>query len=105
MARPRKEKVELLTVIPSDPAVQTKIKNAIQEIVDAKIRIAAENDLIKEIGIAIEENTAFSKKVLKKLANIRYKSNRDQVENETQETVDSYDILFPEKNLDLSQEE
>lgn len=105
MARPRKEKVELLTVIPNDPAVQRKIKNAIQEIVDAKIRIAAENDLIKDIAVTIEEETAFSKKILKKLANIRYKSNRDQVENETQETVDSYDILFPETPLDFKDEE
>lgn len=100
MGRPKKEKVEKLTTLPHDPVQQKKVKDAIEEIVNAKVRMAAERDLIKDIGTEIEETVNFSKKVLNKMAAIQYKSNRDQVEGETQEVLDNYDVLFPTKALE-----
>lgn len=100
MGRPKKERKEIFTNIPHDAESQRKIKGKIQEIVGAMGRATAERDLIKEIGVEIEETTQFSKKVLKKLANIQYKANRKQVEDESDEILAAYDQLFKPKSLE-----
>jgi len=97
MARPKKEKKVILNTLPSDEESKKKIKGAIQELVDSMTRMQSERELIKEIGTTIEETVGFSKKALKKLANIQFKANRTQVEGETNDILDAYDVLFPTK--------
>lgn len=55
-----------------------KFKDALQEIANSKTRIAAENDLIKEIISDLSEVFELPKKTVSKLAKVYYKQNMSQ---------------------------
>jgi hypothetical protein len=61
----------------SNQVDRKKFKDALQEISNSKTRIAAENDLIKEIVADLSESFELPKKTVSKLANIYYKQNMD----------------------------
>lgn len=85
---------ELDLTLPSNPADQNKIKNAVREMEDSMTRIAAEKDLQKEIINRINEETGYAKPALRKLATMKYKLTRNKVESEAETLVETYDRLF-----------
>lgn len=71
-------------VIPSNPADLKKIQNAVKEAEDSLIRIGAERDQLKAIIDQLHEDFPdIPKKYFRKMINISYKSNLDQVVSET----------------------
>lgn len=62
----------------SNEVDRKKFKDALQEIANSKTRIAAENDLIKEIISDLSEVFELPKKTVSKLAKVYYKQNMSQ---------------------------
>lgn len=80
--------------LPSNPADRQKVQNAIDELVNSKIRMQAERDLTKEICARIKDEIEYEPKKLKKLATIHYKRNLEQVVAEANEVTDDYTVLY-----------
>jgi hypothetical protein len=81
-------------IIPSSPADQKAIKDAMFEISAAYSRIDGEKNLIKEAIDALEEKVEIPKKYLSKLAVAYHKQNLATTVAETDDLVELYETLF-----------
>ena len=60
-----------ITTLPSDQAERKRLKGVVKELVDAKIRLDAENDLIKSI-LEVEKEKGYDTNFIKDLATFHY---------------------------------
>lgn len=82
-------------IIPSNPADQKIIFDAVKEIDNSLTRIAAERDQIK----AILENIAdqfkgMDKKYMKKMAQVYHKQNFSQVQGDNEDFIELYSTII-----------
>lgn len=75
----------------SNEVDRKKFKDALQEIANSKTRIAAENDLIKDIIADLSESFELPKKTVSKLAKVYYKQNMSQEAQEFDELETLYE--------------
>lgn len=66
------------TIVPSNPADQKKLRDGLQEVVNAKIRIASERDYIKESIAELAKKFNVSKRDLNKAATSMFKGNYEE---------------------------
>lgn len=77
-------------VIPSSQADRDAIANAVKEAGDSKIRIQAENDLIKDIAAAMKDDHNLDRKTFNKLVKVYVKSEYAKVTSEAEEFAETY---------------
>ena len=80
-------------VIPSSPEDRKKIKDAFQEISNAKLRQAAERDYIKESISALNEQFGIPKAALRKMANAFHANSFDKISAEAEFIEEARDLL------------
>ena len=76
-----------------NPEEQKVIKDCLNEMVDAMIRMSAERDLIKEIVKRVKEDTTVKPKVFRRMAKTQFQSNFSEVVAEDEEFVELYEKL------------
>jgi uncharacterized protein YukE len=77
----------------NNPEEQKVIKDCLNEMVDAMIRMSAERDLIKEIVKRVKEETTVKPKVFRRMAKTQFQSNFSEVVAEDEEFVELYEKL------------
>jgi hypothetical protein len=98
-------------IIPSNPADRQKLRGMVEEAVNAKTRIAGEQDLIKEIKEEINDQFELPKAAIGKLIDTAYKRNIDEFQTKSQQVVDLYDAIYdsgttqPEKEILLEDDD
>ncbi|BAU40134.1 hypothetical protein [Ralstonia phage RSP15] len=80
--------------LPNDLAARARLKNGVQELIDSFVRVSAEKDLQKEIIAAISEDTGVKKTHIRKLANMKFKDNKDKVAAQTDSLTSAFEILY-----------
>ena len=78
----------------TNPKDRDRLINGIKELSDSMARVAAEKDLQKNIVEDEADDTEVDKKYIRKLATIYHKQTFVKVQEETDEIVSLYDILF-----------
>tara|TARA_R110000782_G_scaffold174544_1_gene265741 strand:+ start:503 stop:748 length:246 start_codon:yes stop_codon:yes gene_type:complete len=78
----------------TNPKDRDRLINGIKELSDSMARVAAEKDLQKNIVEDVADDTEVDKKYIRKLATIYHKQTFVKVQEETDEIVSLYDILF-----------
>lgn len=82
-------------IIPSSPADQKIIFEAIKEIDNSLTRIAAERDQIKVILENIcDQYEDIDKKYFKKLAQVYHKQNFSQVQGDNEDFIELYSVII-----------
>ena len=81
-------------IVPSSPADQKEIYQAIKEISNSKLRIESENDYIKDTVNDIVEKHDLPKKLVNKIANAYHKQQASEVMAEAEDFEILYDTLF-----------
>lgn len=87
-------------MFPSDEVSKNKIKGAVTELVSSLARAQAEKDFQKEVTDELKDAVGIPPAVLKKLARIKYKEDRTEIEAEMEHLLSAYDVLF-DKQVDL----
>ena len=85
------EPVEL--VLPSSPEDRKKLKQAFQEISNAKLRILSERDYIKDTIADLHEKFKIPKSSLRKIANAFYSNAFDKISAEAEILETARDLL------------
>ena len=80
-------------VVPTNPADQKKILDAIKEADNSMMRIAAEKDQIKAIIEDVAEKYELPKKYVRKLITSYHKQNLAAIEQENEELVELYNAI------------
>jgi hypothetical protein len=80
----------------NNPADQKKILNAMREVSNSMVRIAAERDLIKDIVNDVSEKFQLDKKIFKKMCNTFHKDNYSENVAEAEEFVSLYEKIVKE---------
>lgn len=88
--------------LPSDPALRKRLTNGIQELIDSFTRVAAEKELQKEIIKTVAEDTGVKKGDIRKLANMKFKGNKDKVAAQTDAITAAYEILYESPNAGVT---
>jgi hypothetical protein len=79
-------------------AVQLKeIKGKFDELNNSMTRIAAEQDLIKEIYKSLKDDHGVAPKISRKLAMVYYKRNKQEIVAEHADFEEAYEALFEQK--------
>ena len=81
-------------IIPSSPADIQKLKGMVDEAVNSKTRIQAENDQIKEIKDDIAETFELPKKIIGQMINTAYKQNLGEVEKDAEDLSELYEAIY-----------
>lgn len=84
-------------IVPSDAEGRKAILNALNEMSDSYMRIAAEQSLMKEIAATIKEKYAIPTSVFNKWARIHFKQNADEILKEADEICSTYEIIAGKK--------
>ena len=82
-------------IIPSDPNLQKKIRDALHQISDSMTRMDAEKDHIKDILQLVQDETDVPKKYVSKMARIYHKQNLQQVKMENEDLEALYETINP----------
>jgi len=78
----------------SNPEDRKKLLNAIKEIDNSMTRVAAERDFQKDAINNVADELELEKKYVRKLASIYHKQNLSQVQQETEEVFELYDLIM-----------
>lgn len=78
----------------SNPEDRKKLLNAIKEIDNSMTRVAAERDFQKDAINTVADELDLEKKYVRKLASIYHKQNLSQVQQETEEVFELYDLIM-----------
>lgn len=73
-----------------------KIADAVQEIEDSLTRQDAEKGLIKDICDDIKDSTGVPPKAMKQWADMLHKRNKEKMQEEFEELIESYEAMFDE---------
>ena len=85
-------------IIPSNPVDLKKIKDAMVEAEGCLLRIASEKDQVKAILDTLNENYPdIPKKASRKMINIHFKANLDQVVGEMDDVANLYESVSAAK--------
>lgn len=84
--------------LPQDDAMRQKIKSALQEAVNSKVRVDAEKDLQKNIYDALKEHIDITRKEFNVLVKAHYKQDLQQEVDELSNMDETYQILYPSAN-------
>jgi hypothetical protein len=87
------EQGTLNIIVPSDEAGRKAIRDALQEMVDSKLRVAAEASLQKEIADTVKEKYNITPSVFNKWARFAFKQDSDKFLQEADEVVSTYQLL------------
>lgn len=85
--------------LPSDDGIRQKIKSALQEATDSKLRADAEKDLQKNIYDSLKETVEISRKEWNLLVKAHYKQNLTEEVDEMSTIDQSYQILYPSSSI------
>jgi cyanate lyase len=77
----------------SNPKDRERLLNAIKEIDNSMTRVSAERDFQKDAINAVADELDLEKKYVRKLASIYHKQNLSQVQQETEEVFELYDLI------------
>ena len=77
----------------SNPKDRERLLNAIKEIDNSMTRVSAERDFQKDAINTIADELDLEKKYVRKLASIYHKQNLSQVQQETEEVFELYDLI------------
>ena len=86
--------IETGIALPQDDASRTAIKKAIGEACDAKLRISAENDLLKDIRTSVKDQYGLAPKHFNMMVKAKYNGDIEKTVAEATEIEASLDILF-----------
>lgn len=78
----------------SNPEDRKKLLGAIKEIDNSMTRVAAERDFQKDAINQVADELELEKKYVRKLAAIYHKQNLSQVQQETEEVFELYDLIM-----------
>lgn len=78
----------------NNPVDRQTLENGIKEYSDSKTRQAAEGDLQKEILATVSDKTGIDKATIRKLGNMYFKQNYNQVQSEFETLESLYEELF-----------
>ena len=84
----------------SNPEDRKKLLGAIKEIDNSMVRVAAERDFQKDAITAVADELELEKKYVRKLASIYNKQNMSQVQQETEEVIELYEMITGSNNAD-----
>jgi hypothetical protein len=104
MARPTKEKVELINTMPSDPVQRERLRKSVQEAVDILLQMSALKEEFKNIVSIEKEAYHIDPKFFKTTTKIAYtdqfeaKKERIKIEQNA-EMLAEVDILMKGSNL------
>ena len=84
----------------SNPEDRKKLLNAIKEIDNSMTRVAAERDFQKDAINNVAGELDLEKKYVRKLAAIYHKQNLSQVQQETEEVFELYDLITGASNAE-----
>ncbi len=79
-------------ILPSGSADRTKLRNYIQEIVNAHIRMDAERQHIKDICESVKDDFEIPGKLAKQTASLIHKQNKMVKDSENEDVSDLYEI-------------
>lgn len=77
----------------SNPEDRKKLLGAIKEIDNSMTRVAAERDFQKDAITQVADELELEKKYVRKLAAIYHKQNLSQVQQETEEVFELYELI------------
>ena len=77
----------------SNPKDRERLLNAIKEIDNSMTRVSAERDFQKDAINTVADELDLEKKYVRKLASIYHKQNLSQVQQETEEVFELYDLI------------
>lgn len=77
----------------SNPEDRKRLLNAIKEIDGSMTRISAERDFQKDAINGVAEELELEKKYVRKLASIYNKQNLSQVQQESEEVFELYELI------------
>lgn len=84
----------------SNPEDRKKLLGAIKEIDNSMVRVSSERDFQKDAITAIADELDLEKKYVRKLASIYNKQNMSQVQQETEEVIELYEMITGSNNAD-----
>ena len=84
----------------SNPKDRERLLNAIKEIDNSLTRVSAERDFQKDAINSVADELDLEKKYVRKLASIYHKQNLSQVQQETEEVFELYDLIMGTKSDD-----
>ena len=84
----------------SNPEDRKKLLGAIKEIDNSMVRVAAERHFQKDAITAVADELELEKKYVRKLASIYHKQNMSQVQQETEEVIELYEMITGSNNAD-----
>jgi hypothetical protein len=70
---------------------KTELRNAIKSLNDSMTRVASEKDFQKEAIAAAADKSGVDKKIIRRMANVYFKSNYDEVKEEQEKFEEFYD--------------
>jgi hypothetical protein len=85
--------IEQTVIIPSSPVDLAAIKCYLDTGSDSLTRIAGEREAIKEIIDEVAEKFGLPKKIVRKLINVHYKANLNEINAETEDLVELYSAV------------
>ena len=77
-------------VLPSSQKDLDAIASAVKEASDSKMRIASENDLIKDIAARMKDEFAMPPRVFNKMVRTYFKSEYNKISGEAEEFQETY---------------
>ena len=84
----------------SNPEDRKKLLSAIKEIDNSMVRVSSERDFQKDAITAVADELDLEKKYVRKLASIYNKQNMSQVQQETEEVIELYEMITGSNNAD-----
>jgi hypothetical protein len=68
-----------------------ELKDAVRQLNDSMTRVAGEKDFQKEAITEVSDKTGVDKKIIRRMANVYYKSNYAEVQEEQRQFEEFYD--------------
>lgn len=84
-------------VIPSNPEDRKKIKDALEEIATAMIRMGAERSLIGDIKKQLKEDYELPPKIINKMAKVYFSNNYEEVVAEDEAFQEAFELIVGPK--------
>ena len=78
----------------SSPEDRKRLLSAIKDIDNSMTRVAAERDFQKDAINAVADELDLEKKYVRKLASIYHKQNLTEVQQETEEVAELYEMIM-----------
>jgi len=77
----------------SNPKDRERLLNAIKEIDNSLTRVSAERDFQKDAIVSVADELDLEKKYVRKLASIYHKQNLSQIQQESEEVFELYELI------------